>query len=60
MAADRDSSISSLMNDALERLTNDDRRYAAARRRALAALRSAQSLGTGGQRTWSRDELHER
>jgi hypothetical protein len=34
--------------------------YAAARKRALAALRSARSLGTRGEATRSRDELHER
>jgi hypothetical protein len=60
LAADRETSVSSLMSEALARLANEDRRYSAARRRALAALRSSSSLGTGGRRTWSRDELHER
>jgi len=60
LAADRDTSVSSLMTDALARLADEDRRYSAARKRALAALRNPRSLGTGGGRTWSRDELHER
>jgi hypothetical protein len=60
LAADRETSVSSLMTEALARLADEDRRFAAARRRALAALRSARSLGTGGRRTWTRDELHER
>jgi len=60
VAADRDTSVSALMAEALGRLADEDRRYASARRRALAALRSAGSLGTEGRRTWSRDELHER
>ena len=60
VAADRETSVSALMTEALARLADEDRRYAAARRRALAALRSPRSLGTGGRRTWSRDELHER
>ena len=60
LAADRDTSVSRLMTEALARLADDDRRYSAARKRALAALRSARPLGTGGDRTWSRDELHER
>lgn len=60
LAADRETSVSSLMSEALARLADEDRRYSAARRRALTALRSARSLGTGGRRTWSRDELHER
>ena len=60
VAADRDTSVSALMTEALDRLTDEDRRYSAARRRALAALRSARALGTHGRRNWSRDELHER
>lgn len=60
VAADRDTSVSALMTDALARLADEDRRYSAARNRALAALKAASSLGTRGRRTWSRDELHER
>jgi len=60
LAADRDTSVSAMMIEALARLADEDRRYSAARKRSLASLRSARSLGTGGQRTWSRDELHER
>ena len=60
LAADRETSVSALMTEALAHLAEEDRRYAAARKRALAAMQSAQSLGTNGRRTWSRDELHER
>jgi predicted transcriptional regulator len=60
LAADRDTSISALMTEALIRLADEDRRYSAARKHALAALHSARSLGTDGRPTWSRDELHER
>lgn len=60
VAADRDTSVSALMTEALGRVADEDRRYAAARKRALTALRSPRSLGTQGRRTWSRDELHER
>jgi predicted transcriptional regulator len=60
VAADRDTSVSALMTEALDRIADEDRRYAAARKRALAALKSTRSLGTRGRRTWSRDELHER
>lgn len=60
VAADRDTSVSALMTEALARLADEDRRYSAARKHALAALKSARSLGTGGRRTWSRDELHAR
>jgi predicted transcriptional regulator len=60
LAADRDTSVSAMMIEALTRLGEEDRRYSAARKRALAALESASSLGTGGHCTWSRDEIHER
>jgi hypothetical protein len=60
LAASRDTSISALMVEALARLADEDRRFSAARRRALAALRAVRSLGTDGRPTWSRDELHER
>ena len=46
--------------EALARLADEDRRYTVARKRALAAMKSARSLGTRGRRTWTRDELHER
>jgi hypothetical protein len=60
LAADRDTSVSALMTEALALLDDEDRRYSAARKRSLAAMQSARSLGTGGSRRWSRDELHER
>jgi predicted transcriptional regulator len=60
LAADRDKSVSSLMTEALARVADEDRRYSAARKRALAAMESAQSLGTDGRISWSRDDLHER
>jgi hypothetical protein len=59
VAADRDTSVSALMTEALNRLADEDRRYSASRKRALAALRSTPSLGTRGRRTWARDELHD-
>jgi len=60
LAAERETSMSALMAEALRRLASEDREYAQARRRALTALKSARSLGTDGRRTWSRDSLHER
>ena len=48
------------MTEALKRLADEDRRYAAAQRRLVQAMRSARSLGTHGRPTWTRDELHER
>jgi predicted transcriptional regulator len=60
LAADRETSVSALMTEALARLADEDRRYSAARRRALAAMQSPGSLGTGGRASWTRDQLHER
>ena len=60
VAADRETSVSALMIEALGRLADEDRRYSSARKRAVAALRSTRALGTQGRRSWSRDELHER
>ena len=60
VAADRDTSISALMAEALARVVEEDRRFGSARKQALAALRSAGSLGTKGRRTCTRDQLHER
>lgn len=60
LAADRETSVSALMAEALAELADRDRRYSSARRRALAALAAARSLGTRGRATWTRDDLHER
>jgi len=60
LAVDGNTSVSALLTEALTRLADEHQRYSAARRRALAAMRSARSLGTGGRSTWSRDELHDR
>jgi hypothetical protein len=60
LAAERDTSVSALMADALAAAVEDLERYEAGRRRHLAALRSPKDLGTGGRLRWTRDSLHER
>ena len=60
IAADRETSVSALMLEALTTLSDSESRYNAARRRAISAMKSSPTLGTNGERTWSRDELHER
>ena len=60
LAADEDTSVSALMARALARLVDDRMRFSGARRRSLAAMRGAPSLGTRGTARWTRDELHER
>ena len=46
LAADRETSVSALMIEALADLAEAERRYAAAKKRAVAAMASARSLGT--------------
>jgi hypothetical protein len=60
LAADRETSVSALMTEALTQMAGEQRRYAAAQKRLLQAMRSARSLGTHGRANWTRDELHER
>ena len=60
LAADEETSVSSLMARALARLVDERMRFSGARRRSLAAMRGASSLGTRGTARWTRDELHER
>jgi hypothetical protein len=59
LAAQRETSVTALMIEALRRVGEEDRRFAAARRRNLAALAAARSLGSGGRASWTRDTLHE-
>ncbi|MFA5595887.1 MAG: hypothetical protein WDA15_11440 [Trueperaceae bacterium] len=60
LAAKRDTSISALVSASLAELVKEDRDYLQAKERAVALLRQGFDLGTRGQITWSRDELHER
>lgn len=60
IAAQRQTSISSLLASALEDLVAKEGRYARARRHHLAWLSAPVDLGTGGWLLVSRDELHER
>lgn len=60
IAAKRDTSISALVSDKLAELVEEETGYAQAQARALALLEQGFELGTEGNITWSRDELHER
>jgi len=60
LAAERETSISALLVEALADTDARRRAYEAARHRALIALRHPRDLGTQGKITWTRDELHER
>ena len=60
IAAQRQTSISRLLTQALERLVAQEDAYARSRRRHLAWLDQAADLGTNGHPAATRDALHER
>lgn len=60
IAAQRGTSVSRLLIQALESVTKADAAYERARRRSLALLKRPPNLGTRGKHTWSREDLHER
>jgi len=60
LAAEREISVSALMAEALEQLSDQGDRLAAARRRSLAAMAAPASLGSRGRAAASRESLHER
>ncbi len=60
VAVKRHTSVSGLVTEALEQVVEREDGYEQAKRRALDKLANPPNLGTGGERTWTRDELHER
>jgi hypothetical protein len=60
IAVDRGVSLSRLLAEHLEHLVREDQRYRRARRRLKKRLARGFDMGTGGEITWTRDELHER
>jgi len=60
LAAERGSSISRMLTEALEEILRRDDAFERAHRRVLADFERGSNLGTHGRRTWTRDELHER
>lgn len=60
IAVNRRKSISGLLTEMIEDLVSSAEEYAQARDRQLALLERGLDLGTRGQASWTRDELHER
>ena len=60
VAAERETSVSALLAEALASAVDDVERYRAARRRHVAGLGTALDLGTRGRASWTRDSLHDR
>jgi len=59
-AAINDKSLSAFLVEALKDKLDENRDYDAAMRRQMKGLKQGLLLGTGGQITWTREELHER
>ena len=60
IAVRRQTSVSGLLTQTLERIVEHEDAYAHARRHHLEWLRLGADLGTGGQVSVGREELHER
>ena len=60
LAVKRQTSVSGLLAQTLEKLVRQEDTYAHARQRHLQRLEQGIDLGTGGQILTRRDELHER
>ena len=60
IAAQRDTSLSAMLRQALQQVAEEDEGYEAARQAMLEDLRRGFPLGTRGRITWSRDSIHER
>ena len=60
LAVQRNTSVSSLLTQALTRIVEQEEQFAYAQRRHLQVLEHGFDLGTGGALKTSREELHER
>jgi hypothetical protein len=60
LAVQRNTSVSSLLTQALTRIVEQEEQFAYAQRRHLQVLEHGFDLGTGGGLKTSREELHER
>jgi len=60
IAAQRQTSVSQLLTEALEEIASREEGYARAQAHHLAWLERGAALGTRGRITWRRDDLHGR
>lgn len=60
IAAQRDSSISAMLTQALRQVADAEDGFEDARRGMLRDLRKGYDLGTNGKIGWTRDSVHER
>ncbi len=57
-AAERNESMTSLIAELMEKLVGEDPEKQERKRRAIARMKNAPDLGTGGVITWTRDDLY--
>ena len=60
LAVQKNTSLSGLLTQTLAEMVSREEGYEQARQRNLAALNQGFDLGTQGNITWQREELHER
>lgn len=60
LAVERGESLSGMLAGLIARMVNDDRERRQAQRRIEKRLAKGLRLGTKGEVSWTRDELHER
>ncbi|MCW5875998.1 MAG: hypothetical protein KIS85_03860 [Anaerolineales bacterium] len=60
LAVKRKTSLSALLASTLAEVVNKDEGYDAGKQRYLKWLEEGRDLGTKGEITWTRDDLHER
>ncbi len=60
LAVERNTSLSALLVEAIEEVVAKADTYELAKEQHLAMLEQGFNLGSNGQITWSREELHER
>ena len=59
-AAERNQSMTALMAEAIRKLMDEDNPLEAAKRRLIKQIHNAPDWGTGGNITWTRDQLYDR
>ena len=60
IAIQKNTSLSNLLTEALTEIVTQSEKYTQAQERHFAVLKEGADLGTAGQISWSREDLHER
>jgi hypothetical protein len=60
LAAERQTSLSALLTETLEKIVAKSDRYEIAKQRQLALMERGFDFGLDETKTWTRDDLHER